>query len=131
MMGMDMLDLQWRQLFCQRGTHHRVAQRANSASRGSAALPQQGPQQLPEVVGIAREPAHRPNKLVVGEGLKKPRFFPESAFRQAEIIWRDAFPATADHFRPATAQFYDFVDHIRLERSEERRVGKECRSRWS
>ena len=93
-----------------------MAQRANSAGRGSAGLPQQGPQQLPEVVGIAREPAHRPYQLIVGEWLEKPRLFPENAFRQAEIIRRDAFAAAADHFRPAAAQFYDFVDNIRLER---------------
>src|SRR5229473_1948844 len=106
-MSMDMLDLEWRQLFCQCGTHHRVAQRTNAAGRGRSALPQQWPHQLPEAAGIGGETAHCPYKLIVGERLKKPRLFPESAFRQAEIIWRDAFPTAADHFSPATAQFRD------------------------
>src|ERR1700676_1149850 len=115
-MSVDVLDLKWRQLFCQCGPHHRVAQRTNAAGRGSSALPQQGPQQLPEVARIGSEPAHCAYKLVVGERLKKPRLLPESAFRQAEIIRRDPFPAAADHFRAATAQFYNFVDHVRFER---------------
>src|ERR1700687_421695 len=116
MMSMDVLDLQWRQLFCECGTHHGVGQRTNAAVRGRSVLPQQGPQRLPEVAGIGGEPAHRAHKLIVGERLKKPSLFPESAFRQAEIIGRDAFPAAADHLCPATAQFHDFVDHVRLER---------------
>src|ERR1700681_4807070 len=114
-MSMDVLDIKRRQLFCQCGPHYRVAQRTNAAGRRRSALPQQGPQQVPQVAGIGGEPAHCAYKLIVGERLKKPRLFPESAFRQAEIIWRDAFPAAADHFRPATAQFHDFIDHVRLE----------------
>src|ERR1700687_270279 len=116
MMSMDVLDLEWRQLFCQCGTHHRVSQRTNATGRGRSALPQQGLQQLPEIAGIGGEPAHCPHKLIVGERLKKPRLFPESAFRQAEVIWRDTFAAAADHLRPATAQFCDFIDHVRFER---------------
>src|ERR1700716_1975594 len=115
MMSMDVLDLQWRQLSCQCGTHHGVAQRTDATGRGSSALPQQGSQQLQEVVGIGSEPAHCPYQLIVGEGLEKSRLFPESALRQAEIIWRDTFAAAADYFSPPTAQFRDFIDHVRLE----------------
>ena len=116
MMSMDVLDIEWRQLLCQCGPHHRVAQRTNAAGRGRSGLPQQWPHQLPEAAGIGGEPAHCAYKLIVGERLKEARLFPESAFRQAKIIRRDTFAAAADYFRPATAQFHDFVDHIRLER---------------
>src|ERR1700680_3559843 len=114
-MSMDVLDIERRQLFCQCGAHYRVTQRTNAAGRERSALPQQGPQQLPEVAGIGGEPAHRPYQLIVGERLKKPRLFPEGALCQAEIIWRDALAAAADHLRTATAQFHDFIDHVRLE----------------
>src|SRR5450756_2488437 len=84
-MSVDVFDMEWRQLFCQCGAHHGVAESTNAAGRGSSTLPQQGLQQLPEVVTIGGEPAHCPYKLIVGERLKKTRLFPENAFRQAEI----------------------------------------------
>src|ERR1019366_1280550 len=40
--SVDVLDLERRQLFCQRGSHYRVAQRTNAAGRGGAAFPHQG-----------------------------------------------------------------------------------------
>src|SRR6266849_2729096 len=114
-MSVDVLDLERRQLFRQCRAHHGVAQRADATGGGSSAIPQQGPQQLPEAVRMGGEPAHRPQQLIVGERLKKTRLFPESAFRQAEIVRRDPFAAAADHLRPAAAQFCDFVAHVRFE----------------
>src|SRR5208337_3880051 len=115
-MSVDVLNLKRRQLFRQRGAHHGVAERSKAAGRGRAALPQQGPQQLPEDVTIGCEPPHRPHQFPVGEGLEEARLFPESAFLQAETVRRDAFAAAADHLRPAAAQFCDFIDHVRFER---------------
>src|SRR6266851_143488 len=114
-MSVDVLDIEWCELFCQCGAHHGVAQRADAANGRSSAIPQQGLQQLPEVVRIGGEPAHRPYQLIVGERLKKARLFPESAFRQTEVVRRDPFAAAADHLRPAAAQFCDFIDHVRFE----------------
>src|SRR5208337_207906 len=115
-MSVDVLDVERRQLFCQSGPHHGMAQRANAAARGNSALPQQRPQQLPEIVTIGDEPAHCPYQLIVGERLKKTRLFPESAFRHAEILRRDAFATATDHLRATAAQFCDFIDHVRFER---------------
>src|ERR1039457_591101 len=114
-MSVDVVDIEWRELFCQRGTHQRVAWRRNAAGGGSPALPQQGPQQLPEVVTIGGEPVRRPHQFTVGARLKEVRFFPESAFRQAEMMPRKAVAAAADHLRPEPPQFRDFIGHVGFE----------------
>jgi len=79
MVRVDVFDLEWRQLLRQLGTHQRVAQRPNAKRRRSAALPQQGPQDLPKALPIGGEPPGRPHQVLVRERLEIPRLFPKTS----------------------------------------------------
>src|ERR1039457_2793723 len=56
--------------------------------------------------------------------------------RQRQLYWQDGKPvalsASFNHYAPGvSSDDPDFQPAPRTARSEERRVGKECRSRWS
>jgi hypothetical protein len=70
-MSVDVFDSEWGQLFRQRGTHHRMTEGAKAADWGRAALPQQGPQQLPKTATIGGQVSNGPHQFIIGKGLEK------------------------------------------------------------
>jgi len=118
-MSVNVRNFERGQLLCHCGTHHGMTQSAKSARGRSVALPQQRLQDLPEFPAVGCEAANSLQHFSIGEWLKKVCLFPPSVFGGFKFFRTDAFAAAANHAHTASAQFRNFINHIRLKRRRE------------
>jgi len=118
-MSVNVLHIQRSQFLRHCRAHQRVTQRANSQTRRTSAVEQQGPQNSPQVAPVRSEPSRGPHERIIRERLKIASLLPVSALGQAEAIRRNPLPAAAHDIYPAAAKLRDLIHYVRLHRRRE------------